>query len=104
MNRRRFIQGIGAALVALNLALMPVAQEADPYQPHVDALCNDEIEIGECERRCRQTWVDENGPVPDGREFRVGVGDRRLIVGHVEKIHIEPISWKFKSLSGDRNA
>ena len=70
------------------------------YQEHLDALCADEIEIEEFEERCKKTWIETNGPVPEGRKLYVGYTDNpsRLIVGH-GKIS-EPINceWKFKDL------
>ena len=81
---------------------------SDIFRPHIEALCRDEIELAEFEERCRQSWVEENGPVPEGRFLYVGCtfgsAHPQLIVGHAALPPIigTPWPWKFKSLGASK--
>lgn len=75
----------------------------NPYRVELRELCADRIEIDEFRRRCMATWIRNNGPVPEGRNFVVVVLNGKLRVGHTEPLPGDELGgsvWKLKSLGG----
>ncbi len=75
----------------------------NPYRAELRELCQERIEIDEFRRRCMARWVENNGPVPEGRVLVVGVSNGNLLVGHTERppdYERGDSVWKFKSLAG----
>ncbi len=75
----------------------------NPYRVELRELCQERIEIDEFRRRCMARWVENNGPVPEGRILVVGVLNGSLRVGPTERLPGDDLGgsiWKFKSLAG----
>ena len=74
----------------------------NPYRSELRELCQERIEIDEFRRRCMARWVENNGPVPEGRVLVVEVLNGSLRVGHTERLPGDELGgdvWKFKSLA-----